>query len=148
MDSALVNVFDTAKADTMVIFEDALRAVTSEKEVALGCVRLLEEEKQETETRLLALENEIHATHLNLDALNHVNAGLQERVRAVEQVNSLLTNSINAACLRPHQHESQPLQPPPSYHEANLLSANRSYKEEITQLRQHNTLLAGQVRAL
>ena len=65
-----------------------------------------------------------------------------------ERVNSLLTNSINAACLRPHQHESQPLQPPPSYHEANLLSANRSYKEEITQLRQHNTLLAGQVRAL
>ena len=41
MDSALVNVFDTAKADTMVIFEDAIRAVTSEKEVALDCVRLL-----------------------------------------------------------------------------------------------------------
>ena len=69
MDSALVNVFDTAKADTMVIFEDAIRAVTSEKEVALECVHLLdsEEDKQETETRLLALENELrsmHDTHL------------------------------------------------------------------------------------
>ena len=84
MDSALVNVFDTAKADTMVIFEDAIRAVTSEKEVALDCVRLLEVEKQKTETRLLSLENELHETHLNLDALNHVNAGLQERARTGE----------------------------------------------------------------
>ena len=148
MDSAIANVFDQAKADTMVLFQDGMRAVTSEKEVALDSVRLLEEEKLEIETRLLAMENELHDSKMKLDALNHVNAGLQERVRAVEPVNCLLTNSINAACLHPHQHEPQPVQPTPSYHEANLLSANRSYKEEITQLRQHNTLLAGQVRAL
>ena len=30
----------------------------------------------------------------------------------------------------------------------NLLNANRLYREGLTQLRQHNTLLAGQVRAL
>ena len=148
MDSAIANVFDQAKADTMVLFQDGMRAVTSEKEVALDSVRLLEEEKLEIETRLLAMENELHDSKMKLDALNHVNAGLQQRVRAVERVNCLLTNSINAACLHPHQHEPQPVQPTPSYHEANLLSANRSYKEEITQLRQHNTLLAGQVRAL
>ena len=48
MDSALVNVFDTAKADTIVIFEDAICAVTCEKEVALDCVRLLEDELHDT----------------------------------------------------------------------------------------------------
>ena len=56
MDSAIVNVFDQAKADTMVLFQDVMHAVTSEKEVALDRVRLLEEEKQESETRLTALE--------------------------------------------------------------------------------------------
>ena len=89
----------------------------------MDCVRLLEEEKQETETRLLALDNELHDTHLNLDVLNHMNAGLQERVRAVERANAQLTDSFNTACLRQHQDKSRP---PPSYHEANLLSMNRS----------------------
>jgi hypothetical protein len=88
MDSAIANVFNQAKADTLVLFDDTMRILTSEKEVALDSICLLEEEKQETETRLLALENELHDTHLNLDVLNHVNAGLQEYVGAVEQVNS------------------------------------------------------------
>ena len=136
MDSAIANVFDQAKADTMVLFQDGMRAVTSEKEVALDSVRLLEEEKLENETRLLAMENELHDSKMKLDVLNRINAGLQQCVCTVELVNCLLTNSINDACLHPHQHqhEPQPVQPTPSYHEANLLSANRSYKAEITQL--------------
>ena len=37
MDSALVQVFNTAEADTMLTFDDALRAVTSEKDEAVEC---------------------------------------------------------------------------------------------------------------
>ena len=53
----------SSRVNILVIFEDAIRAVISEKEVALDCVHLLEAEKQETETTLTALKNEFHDAH-------------------------------------------------------------------------------------
>ena len=44
MDTILVNVFETAKAHSLVIFADALRAVQSEKEVVLESADLLGKE--------------------------------------------------------------------------------------------------------
>ena len=69
----------------------------------MDCVHLLEEEKQEIETRVTALENELRDTHLNFDALNHMNEGFKERVRVVERVNALLTDCFDTACLHQHQ---------------------------------------------
>ena len=153
--SAINTLFETAKADTLVLLKDAVCAVKSEKEVS---VRALEGKNHEYKRRLTAMENQLHDADMNLVALNTANATLQERVRAGERVNALLTDSLNAACFRKQQQKYQALAAPPpskataalapSYHEQNLLNAHRLYKEELKQLRQHNTLLAGQVRAL
>ena len=59
MDGALLQVLNTAKADTLLIFDDALRAVRSEKDEAVECARELKEEEVETEKRVTALESEI-----------------------------------------------------------------------------------------
>ena len=45
MDGALLQVVNTAKADTLLKFDDALRAVTSEKDEAVECARVLKEEE-------------------------------------------------------------------------------------------------------
>ena len=108
MDSAIANVFDQAKADTMVLFQDGMRAVTSEKEVALDSVRLLEEEKLEIETRLLAMENELHDSKMKLDVLNRINAGLQQCDCIVERViASSQTASMLHACTRTNTSHNQ-----------------------------------------
>ena len=49
MDSALLQVVNIAKADTLVILDEALRAARSEKDEAVDCAYVLKEEEVETE---------------------------------------------------------------------------------------------------
>ena len=98
------------------------------------------------EERVTCLEGEQVEASFNAAAVNDVNSKLQQRVRAVERVNALLTDRMNEACFDLNQKQQQQcVQPPqsPTYHEQNLLAVNQCYKEEITKLRRQNTLLAG-----
>ena len=121
-----------------------------ERDVALMRVRLLEEEKVKAEESITRLEGELVEASFKSAAEKDTKEKLQQRVRAVERVNALLTDRMNEACFDLNKKKQPELQPsqPPTYHEQNLLAVNQSYKEEITQLRRHNTLLAGQVRLL
>ena len=120
-----------------------------ERDVALMHVRFLEAEKVKVEESITRLEGELVEASFNSAAEKDTKEKLQQRVRAVERANALLTDRMNEACfnLNKKQPELKPSQPP-TYHEQNHLAVNQSYKEEITQLRRHNTLLAGQVRLL
>ena len=102
------------------------------------------------EERVTCLEGELVEASFKAAAMNDANDKLQQWVRAVERVNALLTDRMNKMCFDLNQQKQQQcVQPQPlAYHEQKLLSVNQCYKEEITQLRRHNTLLAGQVRAL
>ena len=150
MDTALETVFSTALCNTKLIVQDALSGLTMERDVALMRVRLLEAEKVKVEESITRLEGELVEASFNSAAEKDTKEKLQQRVRAVERVNALLTDRMNEACFDLNKKKQPELQPsqPPTYHEQNLLAVNQSYKEEITQLRRHNTLLAGQVRLL
>ena len=139
MDSAVETVFNTALENTKVIVNDTVRGLRMERDTLMH-VRLLEGEKVKVEERVTCLEGELVEASFNVPAVNDANDKLQQRVRAVERVNALLTDRMNEACFDLNQKQQQQcVQPPqpPTYQRQNLLAANQCYKEEITQLTRH-----------
>ena len=98
MDTALETVFSTALCNTKLIVQDALSGLTMERDVALMRVRLLEEEKVKVEESITRLEGELVEASFNSAAEKDTKEKLQQRVRAVERVNALLTDRMNEAC--------------------------------------------------
>ena len=98
MDTALETVFSTALCNTKLIVQDALSGLTMERDVALMRVRLLEAEKVKVEESITRLEGELVEASFNSAAEKDTKEKLQQRVRAVERVNALLTDRMNEAC--------------------------------------------------
>ena len=98
MDTALETVFSTVLCNTKLIVQDALSGLTMERDVALMRVRLLEEEKVKAEESITRLEGELVEALFNSAAEKDTKEKLQQRVRAVERVNALLTDRMNEAC--------------------------------------------------